>query len=118
VRLRHAGHGRLAFARAVRARKDACGGVPAIGCTASAVAADHAAALAAGMNAVIVKPVGLQVLDAAVAKACASGCRARRVAVPVQASTPDRQAGTRDEAAHCGVKPGSRSVMVRMCAGR
>jgi len=89
--------------------------VPAIGCTASAVAADHAAALAAGMNAVIVKPVGLQVLDAAVAKACASGYRARRVAVPVQVSTPDRQAGTRDEAAHCGVKPGSRPSWCAVC---
>ncbi|EON18352.1 signal transduction histidine kinase [Cupriavidus sp. GA3-3] len=105
----------MAFARAVRARKDARGSVPVIGCTASAVAVDHAAALAAGMNAVIVKPVGLQALDAAVAQACASGHRVREIAVPVRVSAPDSQAGTRDEAAHCGVKPGSRPSWCAVC---
>ncbi|MCY1302144.1 Sensor histidine kinase RcsC [compost metagenome] len=64
----------LAFARAVRARNDPAREMPIVGCTASAVADDHAAALAAGMNAVIVKPVGLQALDEAVARAC-SGCQ-------------------------------------------
>ncbi|SOZ10282.1 PAS domain-containing sensor histidine kinase [Cupriavidus taiwanensis] len=61
----------LAFTRAVRARRDAHRRVPIIGCTASAVAGDHVAAMAAGMNAVVVKPVGLQALDAAVSQACA-----------------------------------------------
>ncbi|SOY97545.1 putative sensor hybrid histidine kinase [Cupriavidus taiwanensis] len=59
----------LAFTRAVRARGDAHHRVPIVGCTASAAASDHAAALDAGMNAVVVKPVGLQALDAAVSQA-------------------------------------------------
>ncbi|WP_371748144.1 ATP-binding protein [Cupriavidus sp. AcVe19-6a] len=79
----------LAFARAVRARNDAVRDVPIVGCTASAVAEDHAAALAAGMNAVIVKPVGLQALDEAVARACSGGHPPPRPAMTVPAGPSD-----------------------------
>ena len=82
----------LAFTRAVRARGDAHRCVPIVGCTASAVAGDHAAALAAGMNAVVVKPVGLQALDAAVAQACGG----RPLPSPAPGPDPTRPAHGRD----------------------
>ncbi|AGW93580.1 hypothetical protein N234_26455 [Ralstonia pickettii DTP0602] len=100
----------LAFTRAVRAREDAVCCVPVIGCTASAVAEDHQAALDAGMNAVIVKPVGLQALDEAVARACAGGFPLYRVAVPVLAAAPEG-----DDAARCRAKPGSRPSWCAVC---
>jgi two-component system sensor histidine kinase EvgS len=81
----------LEFTRAVRARPDAHGGVPIIGCTASAVAGDHAAALAAGMDAVLVKPVGLQALDAAVSQACGGRPRTQQAPVPEPVSPTCRQ---------------------------
>ncbi|WP_234825136.1 PAS domain-containing sensor histidine kinase [Cupriavidus necator] len=112
----------LDFTRAVRARADAHGSVPIIGCTASAVTSDHAAALAAGMNAVIVKPVGLQALDAAVSQACAGGVRPRTTAVrvPVAVSTPESGSATSpgnlpDQGPHCGVTPGSRPSWCAVC---
>jgi two-component system sensor histidine kinase EvgS len=108
----------LDFTRAVRARDDAHGCVPIIGCTASAVAADHAAALDAGMNAVIVKPVGLQALDAAVAQACAGGPQSRRTPVPVpvtQVKPAERPGGAREDNPHCGVTPGSRPSWCAVC---
>ncbi|WP_454727087.1 MULTISPECIES: ATP-binding protein [Cupriavidus] len=51
------------LASAVRALHNAASRIPIIGCTASGQAEDHRRALAAGMNAVIVKPVGLAVLE-------------------------------------------------------
>ncbi|WP_420993043.1 ATP-binding protein [Cupriavidus sp. 30B13] len=51
------------LASAVRARRGTVGRVPIIGCTASGQAEDHRRALAAGMNAVMVKPVGLATLE-------------------------------------------------------
>ncbi|CAG2145736.1 Virulence sensor protein BvgS [Cupriavidus numazuensis] len=60
------------FARALRARNDALARIPVIGCTASAVPEDHQSALQAGMDGVLVKPVGLAALAEAVrAYACA-----------------------------------------------
>lgn len=100
----------LAFTRAVRAREDAVRCVPVIGCTASAVAEDHQAALDAGMNAVIVKPVGLQALDEAVARACAGGLPPYRVALPGLAAAPEV-----DDAARCRAKPGSRPSWCAVC---
>ncbi|WP_354683719.1 ATP-binding protein [Cupriavidus necator] len=101
----------LAFTRALRARNDAICCVPVIGCTASAVAEDHQAALDAGMNAVIVKPVGLQALGDAVARACAGGFPTHRVAVPVHVAPPKGA----DDAAHCGAKPGSQPMWCAVC---
>lgn len=110
----------LDFTRAVRARADAHGGVPIIGCTASAVAGDHTEALAAGMNAVIVKPVGLQALDAAVSQACAGGVRPRTAAVPAAGSTPESGPSTSpgnmpDQGTRCGVTPGARPSWCAVC---
>ncbi len=105
----------LAFTRAVRAREDAVCCVPVIGCTASAVAEDHQAALDAGMNAVIVKPVGLQALDEAVARACAGGFPPHRVTMPVFTAATGWAAGVPDEIAHCGAKPGSRPSWCAVC---
>jgi two-component system sensor histidine kinase EvgS len=63
----------LALVRALRERDDALARIPVIGCTASAVPEDHHAALQAGMDGVLVKPVGLQALGEAVRTyACAS----------------------------------------------
>ncbi|MDR3380627.1 ATP-binding protein [Cupriavidus basilensis] len=55
----------FSLARAIRARKDALGRIPIIGCTASAQSEDHQHALAAGMSEVMVKPVGLATLERA-----------------------------------------------------
>ncbi|BDB26959.1 hypothetical protein Tamer19_68730 [Cupriavidus sp. TA19] len=100
----------LAFARAVRARDGAARDVPIVGCTASAVAEDHAAALAAGMNAVIVKPVGLQALYEAVARAC-SGCRPPRPAMTVHVAPSDLPATDAPDAN----KPGSCPAWCAIC---
>jgi two-component system sensor histidine kinase EvgS len=56
----------FSLAQAIRARKDALAGIPIIGCTASAQSEDHQHALAAGMNEVLVKPMGLVALERAV----------------------------------------------------
>ena len=70
----------LAFVRALRGRNDALARVPVIGCTASAVPEDHHAALQAGMDGILVKPVGLQALGEAVRTYACGG--------PAQASKP------------------------------
>ncbi|CAG9167717.1 Virulence sensor protein BvgS [Cupriavidus laharis] len=75
----------LAFARALRARQDALARIPVIGCTASAVPEDHQAALQAGMDGVLVKPVGLQALGDAVRT---YACAGRRPATAAQAALP------------------------------
>ncbi|MGO4330944.1 transporter substrate-binding domain-containing protein [Cupriavidus sp. 2TAF22] len=51
------------LASAIRARQDAVSRIPIIGCTASGQSEDHQRALAAGMNGVMVKPVGLATLE-------------------------------------------------------
>ncbi|MDF3836012.1 transporter substrate-binding domain-containing protein [Cupriavidus basilensis] len=53
----------FSLARAIRARRDDLRSIPVIGCTASAQNEDHRQALAAGMNDVLVKPVGLAMLE-------------------------------------------------------
>ncbi len=74
----------LAFARALRERHDALACIPVIGCTASAVPEDHQAALQAGMDGVLVKPVGLQALGKAVRTyACAGRRPAAAAPVPL-----------------------------------
>lgn len=111
----------LAFTRAVRARHDAHRCVPIVGCTASAVAGDHAAALAAGMDAVLVKPVGLQALDAAVSQACAG----RPGPPPAAAPQPPGQAGWQgmagpvgnagNDGSRCQAGPGARASWCAVC---
>ncbi|SPC16510.1 response regulator [Cupriavidus taiwanensis] len=111
----------LAFTRAVRARRDAHRRVPIIGCTASAVAGDHVAAMAAGMNAVVVKPVGLQALDAAVSQACAG----RHQPSGVQAPEPRGHARGQDmaqspctvggDSTGCHTAPGARASWCAIC---
>ncbi|SOZ38170.1 PAS domain-containing sensor histidine kinase [Cupriavidus neocaledonicus] len=114
----------LAFTRAVRARADAHRRVPIIGCTPSAVASDHAAALAAGMNAVVVKPVGLQALDAAVSQACGgrppppSGSPQPEPAGPGPAQAQDLAlpAGTGGgDSCHGEAAPGARASWCAVC---
>ncbi|MFJ4292281.1 ATP-binding protein [Cupriavidus sp. NPDC089707] len=105
----------LAFARAVRARDDAVRDVPIVGCTASAVAEDHAAALAAGMNAVIVKPVGLQALDEAVARACSGGHPPPQPAMMVHAPPPAPPAKDAPDRAPNASKPGSCPAWCAVC---
>lgn len=65
----------FSLARAIRARKDALGRIPIIGCTASAQSEDHQLALASGMSEVIVKPVGLATLERALRGHLRSGAR-------------------------------------------
>lgn len=108
----------LAFTRAVRARHDVHRCVPIVGCTASAVPGDHAAALAAGMDAVVVKPVGLQALDAAVSQACGGRPRPCEVQAPEPAAQPRRQdpaspAGTVGSGNPC---PAGRGTQASWCA--
>lgn len=127
----------LAFTRAVRARDDAHRRAPIVGCTASAVASDHAAALAAGMNAVVVKPVGLQALDAAVSQVCGgrpgpSGTPEPETTGPVQghdlAPTTGKASGTASGTAigtvsatalrdrsRCETAPGARASWCEVC---
>ncbi|MEM5277805.1 ATP-binding protein [Cupriavidus taiwanensis] len=111
----------LAFARAVRARDDAHRCVPIVGCTASAASSDHAAAVAAGMNAVVVKPVGLQALDAAVSRAC--GDRPAPSATPqpepagpaqLQALAPSAGTASGDDS-RCEAAPGARASWCAVC---
>ncbi|WP_265920820.1 PAS domain-containing hybrid sensor histidine kinase/response regulator [Cupriavidus nantongensis] len=112
----------LAFTRAVRARGDAHRGVPIVGCTASAVASDHAAAMAAGMNAVVVKPVGLQALDAAVLQACGSrpqpsGAPQPESTGPAHGQEPAPSTGTvsGDSNSRCEAAPGARASWCAIC---
>jgi len=80
----------MAFVQALRGRNDALARIPVIGCTASAVPEDHHAALQAGMDGILVKPVGLQALGEAVRTyACGRG--------PAPASTPVALPWPRDE---------------------
>jgi len=98
----------LAFTRAVRQRGDALGRIPIVGCTANALQADHEAAVRAGMNGVLVKPVDLRALAEAlntfaraqgVPPASATGsplpwpaaCPSPGTDEPPAASRPDRQ---------------------------
>ncbi|MBB2917122.1 PAS domain-containing hybrid sensor histidine kinase/response regulator [Cupriavidus alkaliphilus] len=111
----------LAFTRAVRARDDAHRCIPIVGCTASAMAGDHAAALAAGMNAVVVKPVGLQALDAAVAQACGGRPPPSRApqpepAGPAHGQDPAPPGGTVTGGnSRCEAAPGARASWCAVC---
>lgn len=77
----------LAFTQALRRRNDAIARIPVIGCTASAVPEDHHAALQAGMDGVLVKPVGLQALGEAVRTYACTGLEPP-AAVPVPLPWP------------------------------
>ncbi|WER48719.1 ATP-binding protein [Cupriavidus sp. WKF15] len=82
----------LAFARALRERNDTLARLPLIGCTASAVPEDHHAALQAGMDGVLVKPVGLRALGEAVRTYACAGRRpdaSTTVPLPWPASQAD-----------------------------
>ncbi|CAG2157163.1 Virulence sensor protein BvgS [Cupriavidus yeoncheonensis] len=81
----------LAFARTLRERNDALARVPVIGCTASAVPEDHHAARQAGMDGVLVKPVGLEALGEAVRTYARAG-RHRPASMPVPLPWPARVA--------------------------
>ncbi|UDM53460.1 PAS domain-containing sensor histidine kinase [Cupriavidus sp. MP-37] len=110
----------LAFTRAVRARHDAHRCVPVIGCTASAVAGDHAAALAAGMDAVVVKPVGLQALDAAISQACGGRPRTSEVQPPEPAGQARGQdlappAGAEGSGSPCPAGAGTQASWCEVC---
>jgi len=85
------------LASAVRARHDAASRVPIIGCTASGQAEDHRRALAAGMNAVIVKPVGLAVLERTLRGYLGAGAQAVEVAEVAAGKTAAEMAEERPE---------------------
>ncbi|MDQ0138815.1 PAS domain-containing sensor histidine kinase [Cupriavidus necator] len=109
----------LAFTRAVRARHDAHRCVPIVGCTASAVAGDHAAALAAGMNAVVVKPAGLQALDAAVSQACSGRPRSSAASAPEPGARRQHVAASTikgsGDRSRCPGGPGARASWCAVC---
>ncbi|KWR85142.1 hybrid sensor histidine kinase/response regulator [Cupriavidus sp. IDO] len=87
----------LEFTRKVRERGDAVSRVPIVGCTASALHEDHEQALDAGMNTVLVKPVGLDALSAALQALDEPAGASRRVPMVLLHAQPAPCRGSVDQ---------------------